>query len=114
MAPRTFTATIEKGEDGFFVARCVETPESISQGKTKEEAMKNIREAIEAVLECRQKKAKGKPTEQVNLSTPKDKSDERKIDSVFGSLTFSMSTQQMKDEAGDGWTKQQSATIIVH
>lgn len=68
MASRTFTVTVEKGEDGFFVAKCVEIPEAISQGKTKEEAMKNVREAIEAVLEWRQKKAKGKPTEQVDVA----------------------------------------------
>lgn len=68
MASRTFTVTVEKGEDGFFVAKCVEIPEAISQGKTKEEAMKNVREAIEAVLEWRQKKAKGKPIEQVDVA----------------------------------------------
>lgn len=68
LATRTFTIVLEEGDDGYYVARCVEIPEAISQGKTKEEAKKNIVEAIEAVLEWRQKKAKGKPTETVEVS----------------------------------------------
>ncbi len=65
---RSFTVVLEKGEDGYYVAKCVEIPEAISQGKTKEEARKNIREAIEAVLEWRQTKLKGKPLERVEVS----------------------------------------------
>ena len=68
MTLRTFTVTIEEGEDGYYVAKCVEIPEAISQGKTKEETVKNIKEAIEAVLEWRQKRAKGKPLEMVEVS----------------------------------------------
>lgn len=40
-----------KGDDGYYVAQCVELPAAITQGKTKKEAVKNIREAIELVLE---------------------------------------------------------------
>ncbi|MCP8316057.1 MAG: type II toxin-antitoxin system HicB family antitoxin [archaeon] len=43
-------------------------PEAISHVKTKEEALKNIKEAIEAVLEWRQKKAKGKTIEMVEVT----------------------------------------------
>ena len=68
MVFHTFKAIIEAGEDGYFVAKCIEIPEAISQGKTKEEALKNIREAIEAVLEWRQKKAEGKLTEMVEVT----------------------------------------------
>ena len=42
------------GEDGYWVAECPSLPGCISQGKTKEEAIVNIREAIQghiAVLE---------------------------------------------------------------
>jgi predicted RNase H-like HicB family nuclease len=42
---------IEKGEDGYFVARCPSLKSCWSQGKTEEEALKNIREAIELYLE---------------------------------------------------------------
>ena len=68
MAFRTFTVLLEEGEDGYYVANCVEIPEAISQGKTKEEAVKNIKEAIEAVLEWRQKRVKGRPLEMVEVA----------------------------------------------
>ncbi|RMH30823.1 MAG: type II toxin-antitoxin system HicB family antitoxin [Nitrospirae bacterium] len=42
---------VEKGEDGYFVARCPALRSCWSQGKTEEEALKNIREAIELYLE---------------------------------------------------------------
>jgi len=34
------------GEDGYWVVECPSLPGCISQGKTKEEALKNINEAI--------------------------------------------------------------------
>lgn len=37
---------IYSGEDGYFVAECPSLPGCISQGKTREEAIKHIREAI--------------------------------------------------------------------
>ncbi len=37
---------IYPGEDGFWVVECPSLPGCISQGKTKEEAIANIREAI--------------------------------------------------------------------
>ena len=39
---------IYPGEDEYWVAECPSLPGCISQGKTKEEAIENIREAIEA------------------------------------------------------------------
>jgi len=36
------------GEDGFYVAECPSLPGCVSQGSTKEEAINNIREAIQA------------------------------------------------------------------
>jgi predicted RNase H-like HicB family nuclease len=42
---------LEKGEDGFIVAHCPSLKGCWSQGKTEEEALKNIREAIELYLE---------------------------------------------------------------
>ena len=35
------------GEDGYWVIECPSLPGCISQGSTKEEALKNIREAID-------------------------------------------------------------------
>jgi predicted RNase H-like HicB family nuclease len=42
------------GEDGFIVAECPIIPGCISQGRTREEALENIREAIELCLENRE------------------------------------------------------------
>jgi predicted RNase H-like HicB family nuclease len=38
------------GENGFWVAECPSLPGCISQGDTKESAIKNIREAIESYV----------------------------------------------------------------
>ncbi len=41
---------IYPGEDNYWVAECPSLPGCISQGKTKEEAIANIREAIEGYI----------------------------------------------------------------
>jgi predicted RNase H-like HicB family nuclease len=38
------------GENGYWVVECPSLPGCISQGKTKEEAVQNIREAIEGYV----------------------------------------------------------------
>ena len=38
------------GEDGFWVAECPSLPGCISQGKTKQEALTNIKEAIQGYI----------------------------------------------------------------
>jgi predicted RNase H-like HicB family nuclease len=38
------------GEDGYWVAECPSLPGCVSQGKTKAEAVTNIREAIEGYI----------------------------------------------------------------
>ncbi len=40
-------ALIYPGEDGYWIAECPSLPGCISQGQTREEAIANIREAIE-------------------------------------------------------------------
>lgn len=45
--------TIERDEDGLFVAECPAVPGCVSQGKTREQALKNIQEAIALCLEVR-------------------------------------------------------------
>lgn len=42
---------IEPGEDGYFVARVPSLKGCWSQGRTREEALENIREAIDLYLE---------------------------------------------------------------
>ena len=41
---------ITRGEDGYWVAECPSLRGCISQGATREEAMTNIREAIEGYV----------------------------------------------------------------
>lgn len=38
------------GEDGYWVAECPSLPGCISQGKTREEAIENVREAIKGYV----------------------------------------------------------------
>jgi len=54
-----YTIILEKEEEGGYSAQCLELPGAISQGETKEEALKNIKEAIEAVLEVFNQEVKG-------------------------------------------------------
>jgi len=42
---------IKQGEDGYFVAHCPSLRSCWSQGKTREEALANIREAVALYLE---------------------------------------------------------------
>lgn len=46
---------IYPGEDGYWVAECPSLPGCISQGKTKEEAIANIREAIQGYIAALEK-----------------------------------------------------------
>lgn len=42
---------LEQGEDGYVVAHCPTLKSCWSQGRTREEALRNIREAVELYLE---------------------------------------------------------------
>ena len=44
-----FTAIVER-DDPWFVAYCAEVPGANSQGKTREECLSNLREAIALIL----------------------------------------------------------------
>jgi predicted RNase H-like HicB family nuclease len=48
-----FTVTLDRDEDGAGVVECPSIPGCISQGTTKEEAIENIKEAIQLCLEVR-------------------------------------------------------------
>jgi len=41
---------VYSGEDGFWVAECPSLPGCVSQGKTREEAISNIKEAINGYI----------------------------------------------------------------
>ena len=46
---------IEQDEDGTFVAECPSLPGCVSQGKTRGDAIKNIKDAIQGYLESLKK-----------------------------------------------------------
>jgi predicted RNase H-like HicB family nuclease len=50
MEPIMRQVIIYPGEDQYFVAECPSLPGCISQGRTREEAISNIREAIEGYI----------------------------------------------------------------
>jgi predicted RNase H-like HicB family nuclease len=54
------------GEDGWWVAECPSLPGCISQGETKEEAIENAKEAIQAYIAA---------LKDDNLIIPEDKFD---------------------------------------
>src|SRR5690606_202029 len=49
-----FRVLIEQDEDGVFVAEVPSLPGCISQGRTRDEALRNVREAIAGYLESLQ------------------------------------------------------------
>ncbi len=72
MVARKFTVLLEPAEEGGFVVKSLELPVA-TQGETKEEALANIKEAIEGYLEVKarllDKKPKGEKAE-VIVETP--------------------------------------------
>ena len=51
-----FNVTIERDEDGAWVTECLAIPGCVSQGKTRQQALGNIKEAIALCLEVRAEK----------------------------------------------------------
>ena len=50
---REFDVELYPGEDGWWVIECPSIPGCISQGKTQEEALESIKDAIKGCLEVR-------------------------------------------------------------
>jgi len=48
-----FIITLDRDEDGVWIAECPSIPGCVSQGESRQEAEENIREAIIACLEVR-------------------------------------------------------------
>ena len=51
-----FNVTVDRDEDGVWVAECPAIPGCVSQGETKNQAIGNIKEAIALCLEVRVEK----------------------------------------------------------
>ena len=48
-----FLVTIDRDEDGVWVVSCPAIPGCVSQGATRDDALRNVRDAIRACLEVR-------------------------------------------------------------
>ena len=51
-----FNVTVDSDEDGVWIVECPLIPGCVSQGKTKEEALENVKDAINLCLEVRGEK----------------------------------------------------------
>ena len=58
---------IEQDEQGYYVAEVPALPGCLSQGKTHEEAIANIKEAVEGWLEVMESKKSCDPTQLVEV-----------------------------------------------
>lgn len=50
-----FRIIVEQDEDGIFVAECPSLPGCVSQGKTRTEAVNNIKDAMKGYIESLKK-----------------------------------------------------------
>jgi predicted RNase H-like HicB family nuclease len=58
----THRVLLSQDEDGMYIAECLDLPGCVSQGSTRKEAMKNIRDAIKGYLESLKKHKEKAPT----------------------------------------------------
>ena len=68
-----YRVTIEVDEDGVFVVECPSLPGCVSQGKTRAEAISNIKDAIQGYLASLKKRGEAIPppiTEELIEVTP--------------------------------------------
>jgi len=49
---KNFTAFVKKTNDGWWVAQCLEVSNAHAQGKTKSEALENLKEVLELLEAC--------------------------------------------------------------
>ncbi len=58
-------AVIYPGEDGYWIAECPSLPGCVSQGTSREDAIVNIREAIQGYISALQEDGLAVPVENV-------------------------------------------------
>ena len=55
MEKQTFTVLIERDEDGIYIAKVPDIPGCYTQGKTVEQVMERIKEAVQVCLQSENK-----------------------------------------------------------
>lgn len=73
------------GEDGYFVVECLSLPGCISQGKTKVEALANIKEAIQLWMEDAIAHGEEIPPDALEIHLVDDMSSQSSARRTFGS-----------------------------
>jgi predicted RNase H-like HicB family nuclease len=66
---KTYPILLEQGLDGWIIASCPSIHGCITQGQTRAEALSNIREAIELMLDVIEEKDMEKPLEFLEITT---------------------------------------------
>jgi predicted RNase H-like HicB family nuclease len=64
----SYRVIIEKDEDGILIAKVPDLPGCATEGKTRDELMKNVKEAIQAYLEALKEHGDPVPIEMVQIS----------------------------------------------
>jgi predicted RNase H-like HicB family nuclease len=62
-----FKIVLEKGIDGYIVAHCPALKGCVTQGHTEEEAIRNIKEAIELYLEAEPEECLHRPADEYKV-----------------------------------------------
>jgi predicted RNase H-like HicB family nuclease len=60
-----FKVLISDGEDGWLVVECPSLPGCVSQGRTVEEALENIKDAIQGCLDVLGEKVSAQQSERI-------------------------------------------------
>ncbi len=68
MEARNYHVFLKRQRGEGFVARCIELPGCLSEGKTEAEALKNIQDAIKLYLEDVEAEAKEKKAKLVQVT----------------------------------------------
>lgn len=58
-----YTVIIREAPDGYYVANCPLVPEAHAQGKTYDECLRNVKEALELSIEYRTERGEEIPDE---------------------------------------------------
>ncbi|MCA1819305.1 MAG: type II toxin-antitoxin system HicB family antitoxin [Halobacteriales archaeon] len=59
---------LHRGEDSWWVVECPSLPGCISQGKTRDEAIENIKEAIQCYVEALEQEGEPVPSDPLDAS----------------------------------------------
>ncbi len=68
MEKMKYRVMIERDEEGMYVAKVPDLPGCATEGKTRKELMKNVKEAIQAYLEALKKHGDPVPVAMVQVS----------------------------------------------